>query len=384
MLTVIGLLGWLLLRAVGADRGLARAETLFFSCAAGISATSLYMLAIGLAGHLHGRVWLVVPAAIATAMAMIVLAMRYMNRKHVPAQDHTTADGSSPSTGWLWLGVPFALAILLGGTLPPVDFDVREYHLEVPKEFFLQGRIGFLPHNSYGNMPLGAEMLSLAAMQWTADWWYGALVGKALIATYAPLTALGLFAAGRRFAGVSAGVVAALVYISIPWIAQVSVAGLVEGLGAMFLLATVYAVLLWRDAGDGQRLPREVLAGFMAGSAVACKYPAALSCCCLPARSSPSARGAAPLRRRRSAIAAFAVGAAGGVCPGGGRRLWSMAGQELGPDWESDVSPAGQHLRWPRAATRSKAGFARAHLRPITNRSIYSSPCWVSGCKALG
>ena len=41
--------------------------------------------------------------------------------------------------------------------LPPVDFDVREYHLQAPKEFFQPGRISFLPHNVYANMPLGAE-----------------------------------------------------------------------------------------------------------------------------------------------------------------------------------------------------------------------------------
>jgi hypothetical protein len=68
------------------------------------------------------------------------------------------------SPRWLWLAVPFVLAILLAGMLPPLDFDVREYHLQSPKEFFQQGQITFLPHNVYANMALGTEMLSLLAM----------------------------------------------------------------------------------------------------------------------------------------------------------------------------------------------------------------------------
>ena len=84
--------------------------------------------------------------------------------------------------------LPFALMILLGGMLPPIDFDVREYHLQAPKEFYQQGRIGFLPHNVYANMPLGTEMLSLLGMVVSGDWWLGALAGKTLIASYAILT----------------------------------------------------------------------------------------------------------------------------------------------------------------------------------------------------
>ena len=58
--------------------------------------------------------------------------------------------------------------------LPPLDFDVCEYHLQAPKEFFQQGRITFLPHNVYANMALGTEMLSLLAMVVAGDWWWGA------------------------------------------------------------------------------------------------------------------------------------------------------------------------------------------------------------------
>ena len=62
--------------------------------------------------------------------------------------------------------------------LPPADFDVREYHLQAPKEFYQQGRIAFVPHNVYANMPLGMEMASLLGMVVTGDWWLGCWWGR--------------------------------------------------------------------------------------------------------------------------------------------------------------------------------------------------------------
>jgi len=106
-------------------------------------------------------------------------------------------------------------------------------------------------------------------------------VGKTVIAAMAPLTALALLAAGRRFFSTSAGVVAALVYISIPWTVQVSMLGLVEGLLAYYLFLAVYALMLFgrKDDGQADRPPDStmlLLAGYLAGSAAAIKYPAML------------------------------------------------------------------------------------------------------------
>lgn len=204
----------------------------------------------------------------------------------------TSATGQPPlSPYWLWLAIPFAAITLLGSMLPPLEFDVREYHLQVPKEFYQQGWIGFLPHNVYGNMPLGMEMLSLLAMVVAGDWWLGALAGKTLIGLMAPLTALGLFAAGRRLFSPPAGVAAALLYLSTPWVVQVSSLGLVDAaVGCYLLLATYALVLAWgayprpgEDAGrspsvdaGGTRIRRVLLSGYLAGAAVSCKYPGLL------------------------------------------------------------------------------------------------------------
>ncbi len=306
-------LGWLLMAAVRADRGLSRLEVFVFAMAVGLGAIGTFVLAAGLIGWLGCKRVFITPALLTFAGA----AWLYLGRggsvarlfrsanspkdkqskkhrdkrsskhpsRHKTKQpglmDFLTAPVGELSPHWLWLALPFVLIIILGGMLPPVDFDVREYHLQAPKEFFQQGQITFLRHNVYANMPLGAEMFALLGMVVTGDWWLGALVGKTVIAAMAPLTALALLAAGRRFFSTSAGVVAALVYISIPWTVQVSMLGLVEGLLAYYLFLAVYALMLFgrKDDGQADRPPDStmlLLAGYLAGSAAAIKYPAML------------------------------------------------------------------------------------------------------------
>lgn len=260
--------------------GWTKLERFIFSCGVGLNLLSLYVLAAGLAGSLT-RWTFVIPAVAVGGLSLAKLWRRPSNQ---PVQRGAGSADDVIAGRWLWLAIPFIAVIVLGGMLPPSDFDVREYHLEAPKEFFLNGSIGFLPHNVYGNMPLGSEMFSLLGMVLVNDWWFGALIGKTVIAAFAPLTALALIAAGRRFASPGAGIVAAILYLSIPWISIVSTSGLIEGVVAFYLVLSVYAVLLWRE-----QLPAEVdgansngglfpvlLAGFCSGAAVACKYPAVL------------------------------------------------------------------------------------------------------------
>jgi len=280
--------GWLMMVAARADRGLSGLETFVFATAVGLGALSTYVLAVGLLGLLRSALVYALPGALVLAAA----AWLYLRRRRADASPPSPTAPPHPSSliphpsnswldpRWLWLASPFVAAIVLGAMLPPVDFDAREYHLQVPKEWFAQGRIDFLPHNVYGNMPMGAEVLSLPAMWLLGDWWPGALAGKTVIAAYTLLCAAALLAAGRRFFSPAAGIVAALVYLSTPWIVQVSTSGLVEGASACTMFLAVYAVLLWRQEstthGPRARLGHVLMAGYLAGAAVSIKYPAVL------------------------------------------------------------------------------------------------------------
>lgn len=199
---------------------------------------------------------------------------------------------------WLWLIIlaPFLLAMILGAALPSVDFDVNEYHFLGPKEYFQNGRITFLPHNVYTSFPFGTEMLTLLAMVLRGDWYQGALAGKCVLMTFGLLTGLGLFAAGRRWFGPTAGAFAAVLYLTTPWTYRISTIAYAEGGLSFYLFAALFAMMIafetHRDQSgalaepvmpgaerrDGRAVaPLYLVAGAFAGSAMACKYPGVVS-----------------------------------------------------------------------------------------------------------
>lgn len=278
ILGIAGLLGRLLLDALRVDRVLSWGEQIVFSLAMGTNVLSLLTLAFGLAGQMH-RGWFVG----LTLAAISGGAVRWRYWRTTATNVQSTEDGYGRLA--LWIAVPFTLLILLGGMLPPWYFDVREYHLQVPKEWFLHGSIDFLPHNVYGNMTLGASMHALLGMMLLSGpdaWWWGALAGKTIIAAFAPLTAWAVFLMGRRFFGRGPAAVGAVFFISTPWVTHVSAAGMIDVVSAFYCITAVHAALLWSHVipsdppNRAARWSLPAMSGFLAGAGVACKYPAVL------------------------------------------------------------------------------------------------------------
>lgn len=267
-----------LLRAVQVERALSRWEAAVYSLACGLNVVSLATLLLGWAGILRGAgAWVLVLAGAAAGVWHIRASWKTAHARNSPAR----------TTWWLaLLTVPFVVPLALGAPLPPWEFDVLEYHLQAPKEWHQLGRIAFLPHNVYASMPLGAEMQALLAMSLGFGddaWWRGALAGKFVMASFAPLTGLALVAAGRRFFGPAEGDrigwTAALFFLATPWVPFVSMAGLNEGASACYLLLTLMALVRWWTTPASELVAARgllLLSGFCAGAAVACKYPAVL------------------------------------------------------------------------------------------------------------
>src|SRR5262249_49047429 len=138
---------------------------------------------------------------------------------------------------------PFVVLSVLGSMLPTIDFDVLEYHLQGPKEYFLGGKIAFLPHNVYTNMPFDVEMLHLLGMEVLNDWWWGGLVGQLSVAFFGPAAAVLIAAVAFRAGSVRAGWIAAIVYLSTPWIYRLAAISYVEGPLCFYHAALIWAVL---------------------------------------------------------------------------------------------------------------------------------------------
>ncbi|WP_435016221.1 ArnT family glycosyltransferase [Tundrisphaera sp. TA3] len=183
-----------------------------------------------------------------------------------------------PALGMAAVVGPFLALMALAAMLPTIDFDAIEYHLQGPKEYYQAGRIRFLPHNVYTSMPFGIEMLHLLGMEVFDDWWRGALAGQLMIAAFAPASAILIYATASRLGSPRAGWVAAVAYLTAPWVYRLAVLPYVEGPLCFFHAALAWAVARsWDDREDGADARWGWLLGLLAGGAMAIKYPALLS-----------------------------------------------------------------------------------------------------------
>lgn len=319
LLACAWLCGSAALRTLDVPRCGLRSEQLVLCCGVGLSLMSLWTLAIGVSGMMSIAALLALPVV---AGVTLVLSRFSRNRRLVRTIAAVPQHEDRLSRGWtIVIGVllvVFGVHLLLGGMTPPRDFDVREYHLQGPKEWFQAGRITTLEHNVYTSFPFLSEMQSLAAMILTGDWWQGAMVGKLTLACFQILTTLCVFAIARRWAGPGCGLIAAVACLSTPWVLRISLIAYAEGAIAFYLVSTTMAALLVSQietAADRRRMV--AVTGFLAGSAMASKYPGLVSVvipiglyfAVLYAAGPPAFAASAVTTQRRSRTAEFMLSA---------------------------------------------------------------------------
>ncbi len=281
------------------DFRLTRLEHNVFSVGIGLAGVSLIVLGCGLlAQRVPGMMSAAVlgtSVSLPLLTAVADLARRTLSRRGESILDDGTKSAKKTSTQPSWLDVLvrgqipygiicrsiavlamslFVLAMALGAMLPEIDFDVKEYHLGGPKEWFQTGSIHWLPHNVYTSFPFLTEMHLLLGMVLHGDWFWGALVGKFVLAAFGVLTTLAVFAAARRWFGSDVAWAAALIHLSTPWTYRISVIAYAEGGATFYLFAALWAAAL---AIESRRRSFVWLAGLMAGSSMACKYPGLIS-----------------------------------------------------------------------------------------------------------
>ncbi|MFY9255641.1 MAG: hypothetical protein WAO83_19460 [Fuerstiella sp.] len=273
-------LGRVAVRTVIGHVSLLRTEKWVIESGAGLSLLTLWILGCGLAGQLTS-IAILLPSMI--AIPVVAFYWWKDTRDHASSEvtNHPVSPQKLSAKARLILNCGFAafvIHILLGGMTPPRDFDVREYHLQGPKEWLLSGQIEFLEHNVYTSFPFLSEMLSLGAMVLTGDWWNGAVAGKLTLTGFQLLSALAVFAICRRWAGLAPAYIAALALLSTPWIMRISIIAYAEGAITFYLISSLMVCLLAAKACDEQMATRLIaVAGFLAGSAMSAKYPGLLS-----------------------------------------------------------------------------------------------------------
>jgi hypothetical protein len=259
-------LGDLALRTLSLARDLTLGERIALDYGLGAGLLGVATLVLGRMGWLHP--WVFRGALAAIALGGIATSQFW----RAPRIQFGTR-----SLLFLLTVGPFVLVMFLGAMLPSIDFDVLEYHLQAPKEYYQNGCIAFLPHNVYTNMPFGVEMLHLMAMEVLDDWWWGGLAGQLLVSFFAPAAALLIAATTARIASTRAAWIAACVYLSTPWVYRVAVLAYVEGPLCYYHAALLWVVTRFMIPERSPPIRDWGLIGLLAGCAMGCKYPALFS-----------------------------------------------------------------------------------------------------------
>jgi hypothetical protein len=251
------------------------------SAALGLGMYSLIVLGLGLAGWLNMVTSIIVLllGLIAGGCVLFSSGFKFGTQMIWPAQP----------AGWGWLlllAVPFVAIMTAGAMLPPYllwspdephGYDVVEYHLQVPREWYEAGRVIPLDHNVFSYFPFNVEMHYLLAMHLRGGPWAGMYLAAFMHGWMIVLAAAaaGAFAFGQAAPPMKrwAAAAAVVAMLTTPWLAQLGAICYDEGGLLLFgTLSIGWAAMAIRH--PQHRLRRFALAGAMAGLACGCKLTA--------------------------------------------------------------------------------------------------------------
>lgn len=281
----------------------------------GLGALSLLTLGLGVAGLIGSLYRWVAPVILLVAATAGALQLW----KHPSSPNANQSIG--PSAWLLVCFAPFVALILLVAVCPPGllwieegrGYDVLEYHLQLPREYYEDGRISYLPHNVYANMPAAAEMLYLFTTHVTGEPVEGWPVAKCVNALMGLLFVSAAWLAGGTISA-RAGLVSGVLAASCGWVVYLSGIAYVEnGMLLCGMLALACILRATRPAAD--HCNRWIaLAGVLAGLACGFKYTA-LPMIAFPLSCGLAILSSGPAARRIQLILLFAATTAAAFSP---------------------------------------------------------------------
>lgn len=238
------------------------------AAAIGIGIGSLFILALGLVGWMNAvTAWAILLIGLGLAAAWI-----WAGRKSI------TPPVPANPWRWLWLLLmPFLGLAIVGAIAPPgllwqdepAGYDVTEYHLQVPREWYEAGKITGLQHNVFSYMPMNVEMHDFLAMHLRGGPWAGMYLAQFIhltIMVLAVLATAGIAAAlsDKPWAAALAGVAMG----AVPWITSLAPIAYNEGGLMLFGGLAVGWILIAKDWRGW------LIAGLLAGFACGVKLTA--------------------------------------------------------------------------------------------------------------
>jgi hypothetical protein len=256
--------------------------------ALGLGLMSLCILGLGLTGLLTraAAFGLLALGILAGAFAILLHSRRRKAARGDEGRSESASSWWRGRAGWAWAGLVVApwLALALVGTMmvpgllwkpgEPHGYDVVEYHLQAPREWYEAGRIVPLRHNAFSFFPFNVETHYLLAMHLEGGPYEGMYLCQLMHLAIMVLVVLATWAFARRIApSRGAAVVAGVAVAVVPWVAQLAAIAYNEGGFLLYsTLAVGWAMLAIRDSEGRAR--KFVIAGVMAGLACGAKLTA--------------------------------------------------------------------------------------------------------------
>lgn len=360
-------------------------------------------LLLGVVGRLDRTSWV---EAFAVLVVLGVVLLRRSLLRLLSSEITITPPPLLRAHAWLLVLVPFVAVLLVAATAPPgilwreegFGYDVLEYHLAVPREFFDAGRITYLPHNVYSNFPMNAEMLYLLAMVLKGDPFEAAVFANMFNAAAALLTIVAAWAAARPF-GQRAAALAAILIGSCGWLVYLSGLAYVENLMLLFTTLALGAGLRAvhnrtepSDAPAASRVPWALAAGVFAGLACGCKYTA-IVLVAFPIGVLLLIGVRQSLRNMLIAVGVYSAGVLVAFAPWlaknavlCGDPVFPLASATIGhypPGWDADSAARWNEGHRPPAHARSLVGRASAIAYEVLAEPRVGPLLWILGGVAV-
>ena len=165
------------------------------------------------------------------------------------------------------MGVTIFLAFT-GALAPPLNYDTLSYHLAFPKLYAKAGRIFFIPHNMYSNLPFGVEMLYTLALVIKDG-----ILAKLIHFSIGILCALTIFVLGRKYFSRNVGLLAAAIFYNMPAVCLSSTYAFNDLGLVLYGLLMLFCIFNWSSKNEVTWL---MLAGIFCGFGISTKYTGAL------------------------------------------------------------------------------------------------------------
>ncbi len=253
-------------------------ERLLFATALGLGLSAYATLGVGMLGLLRRNLF--------WALTALMLTVGYL-----PLVE-TIKQAAAAARRWMrsWGRFEQALAIGAGALVliwlvcaatPVMDYDTLEYHLGAPGEYYEAGRVQFLPHNVYANLPAHVGMLYLEGIILSGGKAGGMGAALMMQMLFGLLAAGAVGALAARFVRRDAGLLAAVFFLCCPLVVVTIVRGHITLARCFYKAVAVLGVLGWLYGDRKDRsaeLSYLILGGLCCGLAVAVKYSALLLC----------------------------------------------------------------------------------------------------------